>query len=199
MADRGIIPTVGTTGSLERSSQTLPVPLGGLAPVHRHSTALRRALRRYRSTPMMALALAAAGIGVWLSVSPRSFDAGLDAVGVHVDDMVLTPVAQSAVGTKVFTGAATLVLAVGSPGIVRAGAVTTWNGVPTTGRCVLIGGAAGASETCQYELGTARLTSTDAYVARTRTWHRRYSDGDEITITVPAGSALIPIPFPLGR
>jgi len=156
-------------------------------------------LRRYRSAPMMALALAAAGSGVWLSISPRSFEAGVDAVGVHVDGVVLTPVAQSAAGTKVFTGAATLVIMFASPGIVRAGAVTTWNGVLTTGRCVLIGSAAGASETCQYDLGTALLTSTDAFVSRTRTWHRRYSDRGEITITVPAGSALIPIPFPLGR
>jgi hypothetical protein len=147
----------------------------------------------------MALALAAAGGGVLLSTSPRSFDAGVDAVGVHVDDAILTPVAQSAAGTKVFTGAATLVIVVASPGIVRAGAVTTWNGVLTTGRCVLIGGAAGASETCQYDLGTALLTSIDSFVVRTRTWHRRYSDGGEIAITVPAGSALIPVPFPLGR
>lgn len=199
MADRGFIPAAGTTGSLERSTQTLPVPLGGLAPVHRHSTALKRALRRYRSAPMMTLALAAAGSGVWLSTSPRSFDVGVDAVGVHVDDVVLTPVAQSVPGTEVFTGAATLVIALASPGIVRAGAVTTWNGVPSTGRCVLISGAAGASETCQYDLGTVLLTSTDSFVAKTRTWHRRYSDGGEVAITVPAGSALIPIPFPLGR
>jgi hypothetical protein len=199
VVDRGIVPAAGATSSLERSTQTLPVPLGGLAPVHRHSTALRRTLRRHRSAPMMAVALAAAGSGVWLSTSPRSFNAGDEVVGVRVDDVILTPVAQSAVGTKVFTGAATLVIEVASPRMVRAGAVTTWNGVPTTGRCVLISGAPGASETCQYDLGTARLTSTDSFVARTRTWHRRYSDGGEIAITVPAGSALIPIPFPLGR
>jgi hypothetical protein len=199
MGDRAIAHGADPSGSLERSTQTLPVPLGGLAPVHRHSTALRRTMRLHRSAPLIALALAASGSGVWLSTSPRSFDTGEDAVGVHVDDMTLTPVAQTAARTKVFTGVATLVIAAASPRMEKAGAVTTWNGVPTTGRCVLIDGAAVASETCVYDMGTTRLTSTDSFAARTRTWHRRYSDGVEITITVPAGSAVIPIPFPLGR
>jgi hypothetical protein len=199
VGDRAIVPAAGTTGSLERSTQTLPVPLGELVPVHRHSTALRRTMRRHRSAPLIALALAASGSGVWLSTSPRSFDAGEDAVGVHVDDTTLTPVAQPGAGTKVFTGAATLVIAAASPGMERAGAVTTWNSVPTTGHCVLVDGAAVASETCVYDMGTTRLTSTDSFAASTRTWHRRYSDGVEITITVPAGSSVIPIPLPLGR
>lgn len=199
MVDRTIDPAAGTTSFPERSNQTLPVPLGGLAPVHRHSTAMRRTLRRHRSVPLMALAFAASGSGVLLSTSPRSFDAGGDAAGVHIDDMTLAPAAQPKSGTTIFTGAATLVIVAPSPRTERAGAVTTWNGVPTTGRCVLTDGVAVTSEMCEYEMGTARLTSTDSYTAATRTWHRRYSDGVEITIAVPTGSEVIPIPFPLGR
>jgi hypothetical protein len=160
---------------------------------------MRRTLRRHRSAPLVAFAFAASGCGVWLSTSPRSFDAGGDAVGVHIDDMTLTPFAQPDAGTRVFTGAATLVIVAPSPRTERAGAVTTWNGLPTTGRCVLTDGAAVVSEICEYDLGTARLTSTDSFTPATRSWHRRYSDGVEITIAVPAGSAVIPIPFPLGR
>ena len=199
MADRTIDPAAGTTDFPERSNQTLPVPLGGLAPVHRHSTAMRRTLRRHRSVPLMALAFAASGCGVWLSTSPRSFDAGGDGSRVQIDDMTLTPIEQPESGPTVFTGAAPLVIVAPSPHSERAGAVTTWNGVPTTGRCVLTDGAAVASEVCEYAIGTARLTSTDIFTTATRTWHRRYSDGVEITIAVPAGSEVIPIPFPLGR
>lgn len=199
MVDRTIVPAGGTIDLPERSNQTLPVPLGGLAPVHRHTTAMRRSLRRHRSAPLMAFAFAASGCGVWLSTSPRSFDAGGNAAGAHIDDMTLTPVAQPESGTMAFTGAATLVITAPSPRTERAGAVTTWNGVPMTGRCVLTDGMAVASEMCEYVIGTSQLTSVDSLSAATRTWHRRYSDGVEITIAVPAGSAVIPIPFPLGR
>jgi len=199
VADRVIAPAAGHSNLSERSSQTLPVPLGGLAPVRRQSRAMRRTLRHYRPALLMAFAFAASGCGVWLSISPRTFDAGGDAVGVHIDDMTLTPVAHPESGIRVFTGAATLVIVVPSPHTERAGAVTTWNGIPTTGRCVLTDGAAVTGETCEYDMGITRLTSVDSFTAATRTWHRRYSDGVEITVEVPVGSAVIPIPFPLGR
>ena len=189
----------GTVGSKERSTQTLPIPLGGLAPAHRHPTVLRRAVHRHRAAPLMALALAAAGGGVWLSTSARSYDAGEDGRGVHVDTITLEPEAQSLAGIRVFTGAATLVIAVTLPGIVRAGAVTIWNGAAATGRCVLVNSAASVRETCQFHIGTSQFTSTDTFAVGTKTWHRRYSDGVEITMTVPTGSTVIPIPFPLGR
>ncbi len=199
MADRAIVGSPDKTASLDRSAQTLPVPLGGLAPVHRRSTALGRTLRRHRSAPLFAAALAASCTGAWLSTSPRSFDAGQYATGIHVDDWTLALAAQSAAGTQVFTGAATVAIETTPSGVVRAGAVMTWNGVRTTGRCVLARSATGAGETCVYEIGPTRLTSKDTYVTGTRTWSRRYGDGVEIAISVPSGSALIPVPFPLGR
>ena len=52
---------------IERSIQTLPIPLGGLAPVRRQSTRLRRPARAHRSVPVLVLALVFAAGGVWLS------------------------------------------------------------------------------------------------------------------------------------
>ena len=198
MRDRAL-PASDVTSSLPRSAQTLPVPLAGLAPVHRRPTAVRRMLRRQRTAPILALALIAAAGGVWLSTSPRSFDAGNDASGVHIDDILLTPVAPSTPRMHLFTGAASLAIATALDGTMRAGAVMTWNGVFTTARCELHPGDGSAVETCDYDMGTVRLTSMDSYSAQSRVWHRRYGDGVEIAIAVPSGTALIPIPFPLGR
>ena len=118
---------------------------------------------------------------------------------MHIDDILLTPVAPSTPGVHLFTGAASLAIETAMDGTMRAGAVMTWNGLFTTARCELRLGDAGAVETCHYDMGTIRLTSTDSYSARLRVWHRRYGDGVEIAIPVPSGTALIPIPFPLGR
>jgi hypothetical protein len=198
VVDRAIASSPDTTVPLDRSAQALPIPLGGLSPAHRRSTPLRRTLRRHRSAPMFVLALAASCTGVWLSTGPRSFDVGQDPIGIHVDDITLTRASQLS-GGEVFTGAATVVIRTTPSGAVRAGAVMTWNGVRATGRCALISSAQGARETCVYEIGATRLTSNDTFVARTRTWSRRYGDGVEIAINLPIGSALIPVPFPLGR
>jgi hypothetical protein len=148
---------------------------------------------------MLALTLVAVGGGIWLSISPRGFNAGRDAVGVQVDDMTLTPSANATAGTEVFSGAATLVVVRAPSGLITGGAVMTWNGLRATGRCALLERAEGAMETCEFGLGATRLTSSDRYVASTRTWNRRYGDGVDVTISVPSGSTPIPIPFPVGR
>ncbi len=185
-------------GSLDRSPQTLPVPLGGLAPVHRHTTALKRMMRRHRSAPLLALGLVAAAGGVWLS-TPSGFQAGRDRAGVHIDDLLLSRVADTVAGTEIFTGSATLVIKTVAE-VSRSGAVMAWNGVPTTGRCVLIHAtSADTRETCDFTIGATRLTAVDGFDPVTRTWVRRYDDGREITIDVPTGASLVPIPFPLGR
>ena len=201
MGDRAIVGTSDTIASLDRSAQTLPIPLGGLAPAHRRPTVLRRMLARYRSAPLIAAALLAAGIGIWLSTSTRPFDVGHDATGIHIDDMTLAPTGLSELGAgpQVFTGAATVAIVATPSGTVRAGAVMTWNGLHATGRCVLTRSETGATEICGYVIGAMRLTSVDTFIAATRTWSRRYGDGVVIAIHVPRGSTLIPVPFPLGR
>lgn len=183
---------------LDRAPQLLPVPLGGLAPAHRHTTALKRIIRRHSTAPLLVLAFAAGAGGAWLSTSSRTFEAGQDAAGVHIDGLTLEPTVQSDASTQIFTGAATMVITT-SPGVTRGGAVMTWNGVSATGRCALRRDAAGVSETCMYSMGTRWLTSVDRFDATTRTWKRRYNDGVEVTINVPTGAVLMPVPFPLAR
>jgi hypothetical protein len=184
---------------IERSIQTLPIPLGGLAPVRRHSTWLRRTMRTHRSVPVLILALACAASGVWLSVAPRPFEAGEDTAGIHIDGITLMRMSQSTASVAAYTGDATVVIHTAPSGVITAAAVMTWNGTPAKGRCVLRGNATGSVEMCVYEVGSVRLTSTDRFTEKTRTWQRRYDDGLEIVIGVPVGSTVIPIPFPLGH
>jgi hypothetical protein len=185
-------------GSLDRAPQTLPIPLGGLAPAHRHTGALRRGLRRHRTTPLLAIGLAASTIGVLLSAGSPAFEVGIDAAGLHIDGMTLSPIAESAPGSRIFSGAATIAITT-APDAVRAGSVMTWNGFLATGRCVLRRSSGGATETCVYSIGTRRLTSVDRFVDRTDTWSRHYTDGVDISIGVSAAATLIPLPFPFGR
>ena len=81
----------------------------------------------------------------------------------------------------------------------RAAAVMTLNGVEATGQCEIQVLPVSASEACQFKSGAAESTSTGTFDFASRTWHRHYSDGVEVTIMVPRGSELIPIPFPLGH
>jgi hypothetical protein len=156
-------------------------------------------MHAHRSVPTLALALISAATGVWLSTAPRSFDAGQDSAGVHVDGTTLTRVAEPAVRAQVFTGDATLVIDAASSGVVTAAAVMTWNGLSATVRCAFRRSGTGGVETCLYELGSQRLTSTDRFDASARIWYRHYSDGVVVTISVPRGRTVVPVPFPLGR
>ncbi|HUZ71021.1 MAG TPA: hypothetical protein VMU65_15035 [Candidatus Saccharimonadales bacterium] len=186
--------------ALDRSPQVLPVPLGGLTPARRHPSTLLRHWWRHQPKVMMAMALVAGICSVWLALIPPSFTIAMDATGVHVDGAVLraaTP--QSVLGMRVFRGPASLAITASRGGASRAGAVMTWGGVVTTGRCVLVVIATGASDTCRFTMGSARLSARDTFDARAHIWHRVYGDGADVTIAVPAGSPLIPIPFPLGH
>jgi hypothetical protein len=188
------------TAALDRTPQILPIPLGGLTPVRRRSSVVLRRFRRHESTALLALACVATGGAVWLSTSSRSFTVEMTASGLRVDDLVLTAsTRQSVGGMRVFTGQASVALAVVESGSMRAAAVMTLNGVEATGQCESHVLSTTASETCQFKSGGAGLTSTATFDFGSRTWDRRYSDGIEVTIMVPRGSELIPIPFPLGH
>jgi hypothetical protein len=186
--------------ALDRAPQILPVPLGGLTPARHRTSRLALLWRRYQSTALTAMALAAIALGVWLALSPGSFAVDATARGVRIDDFVLNPLPlQPEQGVRVFTGKASLAISDAGPGETAAGAVMTWGGLPATGRCVLRVFASTASDACEFTIGDAAVTSLDTFDFRARTWRRRYGDGGEVAITVAAGSALIPIPFPLGR
>jgi hypothetical protein len=117
-----------------------------------------------------------------------------------VDDVVLTAAnPRLEGGMRVFAGQASLAVTALRSGSMRAAAVMTSKGVEGTGQCELHVLALSASEACHFKSGAAELTSTATFDFASRTWHRRYSDGVEIAITVPRGSELIPLPFPLGH
>ena len=180
--------------------QILPVPLGGMVPARRRRNEWLRRWRRHEARAFAVLALIAAGMGVWLSTSPRGHVVSMNSGGVRMDDLVLTRLTSApSAGFQLFTGVATLALHPAAPGIMRGGAVMTWNGHATTGRCVIHMTRHVTGEACEFSIGATRLTAADTFDLASRTWHRRYSDGVEIAIAVPGGSALIPVPFPVGH
>jgi hypothetical protein len=188
-----------TSAVLDRRAQALPVPLGGLRPVRRQPSALLRTWRRHQSAALLAVAATATGGAVWLAATPRSFTVEANASEVRVDGAVLTASSHGTGGIRVFSGQASLALTPSKSGMVRGAAVMVWKGMVTTGQCVLHLGPLSATETCRFRNGAVELTSTDAFDVASRVWQRRYGDGIDITVTVPKGSDLIPIPFPLGR
>ena len=199
MSDRhGFAQVVGPAG-LDRTPQLLPVPLGGLNPARRKPSTLLRRWRRHQPKVMIATALVAGACGVWLATKPVTSTVAMDATGVHVDGALLAAVSPQTVhGVQVFDGPASLAITTPRGGTSRAGAVMTWEGLATTGQCVLVVGA-GASDACRFTIGGAGLSAADTFDARSHVWYRRYADGVEVTIAVPAGSPLIPVPFPLGH
>jgi hypothetical protein len=200
MRHRGAADRPDGTAALDRTPQILPIPLGGLTPVRRRSSLILRRFRRHHSTALLVLAGVAIAGAVWLSTTSRSFTVEMTASGLRVDDVVLTASTPRFVGgMRVFTGEASVALAAGEPGSMRAAAVMTLNGVKTTGQCESHVLSKTASEACQFKGGGAVLTSTATFDFGSRAWDRRYSDGIGVTITVPRGSELIPIPFPLGH
>jgi hypothetical protein len=131
---------------------------------------------------------------------PRSFTVVVRGGGVSIDGEVLTAAVQEpANGTRVFTGRGSLAITTVSAGTTRAGAVMTWNGLAATGHCLLHRAGSHASEACEFTTGADRLTSVDTFDFAAMVWHRHYQDGIDVTIAVPAGTELIPIPLPLGR
>jgi hypothetical protein len=161
---------------------------------------LLRHWRRQQTRVLVTMALVIGICGVWLALSPATFTVRMGPSGVLVDGSLLAPMAaQSERGLRVFSGPASLAITDVDEGTSRAGAVMTWAGLSTTGRCVLIVVASGASDNCRFTIGPERVTAADTFDARAHAWHRHYSDGVDVAINVPAGSALIPIPFPLGR
>jgi hypothetical protein len=188
------------TAALDRTSQILPVPLGGLTPVRRRSSMVLRSWRRHESAAVLAVAVVATAGAVWLSTTSRSFTVEMNGNRIRVDDVVLTAAApRFGNGMRVFTGQASVALTAMVSGSMRAAAVMTLNGVEATGQCEIHVLPMRTSEACQFKSGAAESTSTGTFDFEARTWHRRYSDGVEITIMVPRGSELIPIPFPLGH
>lgn len=186
---------------LARTSQNLPIPLGGLVPVHRHTSPWIRTWRRQRVRVATLLVLAAVSTGAWLGSGPPTFSVATSGSTIRIDDVVLTRSSLAEVaGTRVYVGAAALALTPGAGGTTTGGAVLTWDGRASTGRCLLsIPATSAPTDACRYRIGRLALTSVDVFDPHASAWTRRYSDGVTVRIDVSPGSMLIPIPIPLGR
>ena len=102
---------------------------------------------------------------------------------------------------RLYTGPATLLLIDRPNGAVLASAVTYLEGERVTGVCTF-GPATPTelTERCTLHLGSVAVTCADALrFEAPGTWQRKCSDGQVLTISVPTGAEVIPMPFPLGR
>jgi len=88
-----------------------------------------------------------------------------------------------------------------SDGGVVASSVTFLGGEKATGVCTFGPPSATAiTEHCVLDIGSASVTCDDALqFDAPGSWQRRCSDGQVLTVSVPAGAEVIPLPFPLGR
>lgn len=147
------------------------------------------------------LLLAASAALVSVSRPPASVY--LEGDRVHVDGVVLIhPTGNGGVRSgRVYEGPATLLILPEPDGEVTASAVTFQRGVKVTGVCRLQPPAAGVIvESCQLDIGPTSVACRDTMLLSTPgTWERRCSDGARLSIAVPTGGALVPMPFALGE
>ncbi|MHB8718867.1 MAG: hypothetical protein ACYDAC_08260 [Candidatus Dormibacteria bacterium] len=183
-------------GVIERSPQTLPVPLGDMAPAHAPSPR-RGALRSKRNgwlTGASALAMGVAGL-VLLATAPGTsvYVAG---GRLHVGATTLRLVSETP-GASLYSGDAVYQLTVSAGGEVSARARWRDGGRVVSADCAqtLPGGV--PTVRCVYTSGSP--ASTDVFDARTGVWHRRYDDGVGADIAVPPGGVAVPVAFPIGH
>jgi len=198
-------PPARAGAGIDRAPQYLPVPIGGLDPVWRHRKLPgRRRLWRKRGPELVAamgLLLAVAAVLVNLTRPPLSVyqDGGT----VHVDGLILIHPADNGGLSRgwLYTGPATLLLVGRQGGGLVATSVANLNGQAVTGLCS-VGPPTSLeiSERCVLHIGSTSVTCTDVLrFTAPGAWERRCSDGQVLDVTIPAGSAVVPLPFPLGR
>jgi hypothetical protein len=169
--------------------QRLPLPIGGRDPFRRYGR-LWFASGRDR---LRALLLT---MGVCAAVAGGIVGSQTPAVAVRADANAysLGSIHLPAQSPGVYAGAeGAVVIDRSQPGVVQAGGSTNLHGVPMQGACAL--DVNGRTESCLFVLGRQTLRADD-----TRTsggWRRRYQDGQQVDISLPAGT--VPVPFALGR
>jgi hypothetical protein len=104
------------------------------------------------------------------------------------------------VSGRLYEGPATLLIVPAGDGAVSASAVTFLDGEKVTGVCHLAPpSATEVVEACQLHMARTTVVCRDSMLLRAPgTWQRRCSDGIRLSITVPSGAAVIPMPFPMG-
>jgi hypothetical protein len=189
---------------IDRNPQNLPVPLGGFAPVHRtrRTSQAVKVWRRYSAGVVALIGLIGAALGgylAWLGPQVAVYAQG-STVSVAGTQLTLDP-HQSTATRSVFTGAATLEIVNQGNNREKAAAITYVGGVEQSGVCQLVQVAPGQlRETCSFTDGTTHLTSTDTLNSHSgSSWQRRYSDGKTVTIQIPSGGSVVPMPFLVGH
>jgi hypothetical protein len=200
-----VIRRPGTAGGIDRDPQHLPVPIGGLHP-RRQPRTTPAALRLWRrrgselvATAGLLLAVAAAVV----TVTRPPLSVYLEDNTVHVAGLTLAHPADNGGLTdgRLYTGPAALLMVDRPGGAVVASAVTYLEGEKVTGVCDFgPPTTTEVAERCVLQIGSASVTCEDALRFEGQgSWQRRCSDGQVLTVTVPAGAEVIPMPFPLGR
>ena len=157
----------------------------GLGPPPAAAPPVRRRGRRLPDLLPVA-GLAAALAGAILAATGPSDGAGLRDDGLQIGPLRLRPL-----GGGVY-GDGPVVMVGGLPDRWRTAGSARIDGRPVTGTCVM----ALTTAHCTFaSSGGPPLRSED--VLTTGVWHRRYSDGIEVHISV-VGRA-VPIPLPIGR
>ena len=195
----------GTVGLIDRDPQHLPVPIGDLRPQWRERTEAapirlwRRRGHRLAAGAGLLMAVAAAVV----TVTRPPLSVYLEGNTVDVGGFTLAQPSDNGGLTegRLYTGPAALLLIDRPDGSVLASAVTYLDGQTVTGVCTFGPSTPTAlTEHCMLHIGRAAVTCEDALrFEAPGTWKRRCSDGQALTVSVPAGAEVIPMPFPLGR
>ncbi len=197
-------PHRGGAGLIDRHPQLLPVPLGDLRPRRVRSAQSRLRLWRRHSFEILAtggllLAIAAAAV----TLMRPALAVYLEGDTVHIDGLTLSHPRDNGglADGRLYTGPATLLLVPRPGGAVVASAATFMGGQRATGVCSFGPPAATEiTESCALHIGSRSVTCDDALHFETPgSWERVCSDGLRVAVSVPAGTAAIPMPFPLGR
>jgi hypothetical protein len=147
----------------------------------------------------LLLAVAAAVV----TVSRPALAVYLEGDSVHVGSVTLSHPRDNGglAEGRLYTGPAALLMVSRPGGAVIASAVTFLAGQKVTGVCTFGPPvAAEITESCSLRIGGRSVTCEDALRFDTPgSWERTCSDGQRLTVSVPSGAAVIPMPFPLGR
>lgn len=190
---------------IDRDPQNLPIPLGGMSPQRRAlgTAAPIRLWRRRRAEVLAGLGLLLAAAAAVVTLTRPVLAVYLENDAVHVGDLTLAhPADNGGLGEgRLYRGPATFLMIARSDGSVTATSVTFLGGRRVTGVCSFGPPTASAiAERCVLDIGAASVSCEDSLrFDAPGVWRRRCSDGQELTVLVPAGTGVIPMPFPLGR
>ena len=190
---------------IDRHPQLLPVPLGDLRPRRRTRSAPAplRLWRRHGFEILAAAGLLLAVAAALVTLTRPALAVYVDGDSVHIGALTLSHPRDNGglADGRLYTGPATLLVASRPDGALLAAAVTFLGGQEVTGVCTFGPPAATEiSESCALHIGGRSVTCEDVLRFDTPgSWQRVCSDGQRLRISVPAGEAAVPMPFPLGR